>query len=140
MPMQRQIAMRTQRPFRNVVLPVALVSAIVGILWANSHYTAALAVLAGLCLVLVGTGLLAFGTLEDQLAGNEFAMLHDPLTELPNRLLFHDRVHQAILGATRTGARSAVMVLDVDRFKEVNDALGHHMGDLLLYELGYRLT
>jgi len=67
-------------------------------------------------------------------------MLHDPLTELPNRLLFHDRVHQAILGATRTGTRAAVIVLDVDRFKEINDALGHHMGDLLLYELGYRLT
>ena len=122
------------------MLPVALVATIVGILWANEHYTAALAVLAGLCFVLVVTGLLAFGTLEDQLADNEFAMLHDPLTELPNRLLFHDRVHQAILGATRTGARAAVMMLDVDRFKEVNDALGHHMGDLLLYELGYRLT
>jgi diguanylate cyclase (GGDEF)-like protein len=66
-------------------------------------------------------------------------MLHDPLTELPNRLLFHDRVHQAILGATRTGTRAAVMVLDVDRFKDINEALGHHMGDLLLYELGYRL-
>jgi diguanylate cyclase len=129
-----------KRPFRTVVLPVALVGASVGVLWANGHYTAALAVLASLCFVLVLAGLFTFGTLEDQLADNEFAMLHDPLTELPNRLLFHDRVHQAILGATRTGTRVAVMVLDVDRFKEVNDALGHHTGDLLLYELGYRLT
>jgi diguanylate cyclase (GGDEF)-like protein len=140
MPMQRLIAMRIKRPFRNVVLPVALVATIVGILWARGQYTPALAVLAALCFVLVVSGLLAFGTLEERLSDNEFATLHDPLTELPNRLLFHDRVHQAILGATRTGARAAVMVLDVDRFKEVNEALGHHMGDLLLYELGYRLT
>ena len=122
------------------MLPVALVATIVGILWARGDYTPALAVLAFLCFVLVVAGLLAFGSLEERLTDNEFGMLHDPLTELPNRLLFHDRVHQAILGATRTGTRVAVMVLDVDRFKEVNDALGPHMGDLLLYELGYRLT
>src|SRR3954452_2941678 len=139
MPTQRLIVMR-KRPFRTMVLPVALVATIVGILWSGGHYTPALAVLGFLCFVLVVTGLLAFGTIEDKLADNEFGMLHDPLTELPNRLLFHDRVHQAILGATRTGTRVAVMVLDVDRFKEVNDTLGHHMGDLLLYELGYRLT
>jgi diguanylate cyclase len=132
--------MRTRRPFRTVVLPVALVAAIVGILWARGSYTAALVVLAVLCFVLLVAGLLAFGSLEERRADNEFAMLHDPLTELPNRLLFHDRAHQAILGATRTGTRAAVIVLDVDRFGEVNDSLGHHMGDLLLYELGYRLT
>jgi diguanylate cyclase len=132
--------MRIKRPFRTVGAPLALVATVVGILWARGHYSTALAVLAALCFVFVVAGLLNFGTLEDQLADNEFAMLHDPLTELPNRLLFHDRVHQAILGATRTGTRAAVIVLDVDRFKEINDALGHHMGDLLLYELGYRLT
>src|SRR5437764_8117414 len=139
MPTLRLIAMR-KRPFRTVVLPIALVATIVGILWSGGHYTPALAVLAFLCVVLGIARLLALGTVEDQLAVNEFAMLHDPLTELPSRLLFPDRVAQAILGATRTGARVAVMVLDVDRFKEVNDALGHHTGDLLLYELGYRLT
>src|SRR5437764_2440916 len=138
MPTLRLIAMR-KRPFRTVVLPIALVATIVGILWSGGHYTPALAVLAFLCVVLGIARLLALGTVEDQLAVNEFAMLHDPLTELPNRLLFHDRVHQAILGATRTGTRVAVMVLDVDRFKEVNDAGGRHMGALRLYELGYRL-
>jgi diguanylate cyclase len=132
--------MRTRRPLRTVVLPVALVATIVGILWSDGHYTPALAVLAFLCFGLMVAGLFTSGSLEHRLADNEFAKLHDPLTELPGRLLFHDRVHQAILGATRTGTRVAVMVLDVDRFKEVNDALGHHMGDLLLYELGYRLT
>src|SRR4051794_11045539 len=116
MPTQRLIAMRTRRPLRTVVLPVALVATIAGILWSGGHYTPALAVLAFLCFALVVAGLFAFGTLEDQLADNEFSMLHDPLTELPNRLLFHDRVHQAILGATRTGTRMAVIVLDVDRF------------------------
>jgi diguanylate cyclase (GGDEF)-like protein len=128
------------RSFRKVAASVALVAAIVGILWAGGHYTAALGVLAFLCFALLVGGLVAFSTLEVQRVDNEFAMLHDPLTELPNRLLFHDRVHQAILGAARTGTRVAVMVLDVDRFEEVNDSLGHHMGDLLLYELGSRLT
>jgi diguanylate cyclase len=139
MPTHVLIAMR-RRSFRKVAASVTLVAAIVGILWAGGHYTAALGVLAFLCFALLVGGLVAFSTLEVQRVDNEFAMLHDPLTELPNRLLFHDRVHQAILGATRTGNRVAVMVLDVDRFKEINDALGHHTGDLLLYELGYRLT
>jgi diguanylate cyclase len=132
--------MRIRRPFRTLVLPVVLVATIAGILWSGGHYTPALAMLAFLCFVLVAAGLLTSDTRDEQPADNEFAMLHDPLTELPNRLLFHDRLHQAILGATRTGTRAAVMVLDVDRFKEINDELGHHMGDLLLYELGYRLT
>ncbi len=118
---------------------MALAAAAVGILWARASYTAALVVLALLCLALVVAGLRALATLEEQLADNEFAMLHDALTELPNRLLFHDRVHQAILASTRAGTRTAVIVLDVDRFKEINDALGHHMGDLLLHELGNRL-
>src|SRR5262249_14681458 len=51
----------------------------------------------------------------------------------------HGRVHRATRGATRGTTRTAVIVLDVDRFKEINDALGHHMGDLLLHELGNRL-
>jgi diguanylate cyclase (GGDEF)-like protein len=115
------------------------VASVVGVAWARQLYTLALVVLGLLCLVLVVSGLRALRSLEDQLADNEFAMLHDALTELPNRLLFHDRVHQAILAATRAGSRSAVIVLDVDRFKEINDALGHHLGDLLLHELGNRL-
>ncbi|HKN95352.1 MAG TPA: GGDEF domain-containing protein, partial [Thermoleophilaceae bacterium] len=131
--------MRTRRSSRTLA-SVALMGAIVGILWADGHYTAALAVLSALCFVLVAARLLASRAPERGLADSEFALLHDPLTELPNRLLFHDRVHQAILGATRTGTRAAVIVLDVDRFQEINETLGHHMGDLLLYELGYRLT
>ncbi len=77
--------------------------------------------------------------LRRQSAENEHLALHDPLTDLPNRSLFHDRSQQAILGARRDGTGVALMILDLDRFKEVNDTLGHHNGDLLLQEIGARL-
>ena len=65
--------------------------------------------------------------------------LHDALTNLPNRRLFRDRVHQVVVTGKRTGQPAAVMILDLDRFKEVNDTLGHHIGDLLLQQVGVRL-
>jgi diguanylate cyclase (GGDEF)-like protein len=65
--------------------------------------------------------------------------LHDDLTGLPNRVLFRDRVELALLAARRAGGSAVALVLDVDRFKEVNDALGHETGDVLLRELGARL-
>ncbi|MGH9151576.1 MAG: putative bifunctional diguanylate cyclase/phosphodiesterase [Acidimicrobiales bacterium] len=65
--------------------------------------------------------------------------LHDSLTALPNRTLFHQRVQRAIAAASHTDARVAVMLIDLNRFKEVNDTLGHHNGDLLLQDLGRRL-
>ncbi len=68
----------------------------------------------------------------------EYRALYDEPTGLPNRNLLHDRTEQAIL-AGRSNAPAALMLLDVDRFKEVNDALGHETGDLLLRELGARL-
>jgi diguanylate cyclase (GGDEF)-like protein len=61
------------------------------------------------------------------------------LTGLPNRVLFADRISQAIRGASRSGDEVAVFLMDLDRFKEVNDTLGHHSGDLLLQELSARL-
>jgi diguanylate cyclase (GGDEF)-like protein/PAS domain S-box-containing protein len=70
---------------------------------------------------------------------NEYQALHDSLTGLPNRTLFYDRIRQAVLTATREGGRVAVMMMDVDRFKEINDSLGHHVGDALLEELAARL-
>jgi diguanylate cyclase (GGDEF)-like protein len=69
----------------------------------------------------------------------EHQSLHDALTGLPNRALFHDRAEQAILSARRHRTAMAVLLLDLDRFKEVNDTLGHHVGDLLLKEIGPRL-
>jgi diguanylate cyclase (GGDEF)-like protein len=64
---------------------------------------------------------------------------HDELTGLPNRTLFTDRIEQAILAARRENGSPVVMLLDVDRFKEINDTLGHETGDLLLQELAGRL-
>ena len=71
---------------------------------------------------------------------NEHQALHDALTELPNRVLFRDRVAQAIRVAQRDRSSLAVMLMDLDHFKEINDTLGHHHGDLLLQEVGKRLT
>ena len=65
---------------------------------------------------------------------------HDALTALPNRLLFEDRVNQAIGHAEHNGWSVAVLFLDVDRFKLVNDTLGHSAGDRLLQEVARRLS
>jgi len=65
--------------------------------------------------------------------------LYDSLTKLPNRKLFIDRLKQQISSATRNQESFAVLLLDLDRFKEVNDTLGHAVGDILLAQLGPRL-
>ena len=65
---------------------------------------------------------------------------HDPLTGLPNRALFNDRLEVALAHARRNREKLAVMMLDLDYFKEVNDTLGHAAGDQLLQAVGQRLT
>jgi diguanylate cyclase (GGDEF)-like protein/PAS domain S-box-containing protein len=65
---------------------------------------------------------------------------HDALTDLPNRSLFRDRLRQAIRKADRDGQALAVLFIDLDRFKEVNDTLGHVAGDRLLVEAARRIT
>jgi len=65
--------------------------------------------------------------------------MHDPLTALPNRLLFLDRLGLAIARGKRTKAQVAVLFLDLDRFKNVNDSLGHDAGDELLVSVARRL-
>lgn len=69
----------------------------------------------------------------------EHQALHDLLTDLPNRTLLEDRLAQAILNAQRQLASLGLLVMDLDRFKEVNDTFGHHAGDALLRQVGYRL-
>lgn len=84
--------------------------------------------------------------LEDQLAtatkqGDEArrASLHDPLTGLPNRALFNDRLEHGLAVAARNGLHFAVMFLDLDDFKMINDSYGHDVGDLVLQMIAERL-
>jgi diguanylate cyclase (GGDEF)-like protein len=65
--------------------------------------------------------------------------LHDMLTDLPNRSCFYDRADQAMRQGARDGTKSAVMLFDLDRFKEINDTLGHRYGDHVLTEVGPRI-
>jgi diguanylate cyclase (GGDEF)-like protein len=64
---------------------------------------------------------------------------HDALTHLPNRALFNDRLQQAIATALRNKSRLALMFIDLDKFKPVNDTYGHGVGDLLLKEVALRI-
>src|SRR5687767_126083 len=78
---------------------------------------------------------------ERHLANQRVAYLayHDSLTELPNRALFQDRLQQAVMRSHRDDRGLSVLLIDLDGFKEVNDALGHHAGDLVLQEVARRL-
>jgi len=69
----------------------------------------------------------------------EFLAYHDALTGLPNRLLLQDRFDQAVAHAERTGSRVALMFIDLDNFKQINDTLGHATGDVLLKAVSARL-
>ena len=85
---------------------------------------------------------LVFEDVTEQIAQEkelEKLALYDSLTELPNRKLFIDRLNQQIISATRKQENFAVIMLDLNRFKEINDTLGHSVGDTLLSQLGPRL-
>jgi diguanylate cyclase (GGDEF)-like protein/PAS domain S-box-containing protein len=81
----------------------------------------------------------AEAALLSQAALNEHQALHDALTGLANRTLFHTRIEHAVNPRRRTDCRCAVVVVDLDGFKEINDSLGHAAGDELLVELSRRL-
>ena len=74
-----------------------------------------------------------------QTAALRYQAMHDSLTDLPNRSLLMDRLQQALRRAKRESDTLALILLDLDRFKEVNDTLGHHIGDKLLQHVGKRL-
>ena len=86
----------------------------------------------------------AFNHMENGLATREARITElayrDQLTGLPNRTLFHDRLEQAAKVANRAGQNFALLIINLDRFNEVNVILGHHIGDLLLQEISKRLA
>jgi diguanylate cyclase (GGDEF)-like protein len=86
----------------------------------------------------------AFNRMRTGIAERELQVIHqathDGLTGLPNRTLFLDRLEHAIAAVKRTGDSVGMIMMDLDRFKEINDTLGHHFGDQLLNEIGRRLN
>jgi diguanylate cyclase (GGDEF)-like protein len=70
--------------------------------------------------------------LEDQIERSRYLAYHDDLTGLPNRRLLEDRLDQALAVAKRQSSKVAVLLLDLDHFKEVNDSFGHRIGDMTL--------
>jgi diguanylate cyclase (GGDEF)-like protein len=77
--------------------------------------------------------------LRREAADRQHLSLHDPLSGLPNRRHFHELLEAGLAGVRAGGGGLAVLMLDLDRFKEINDALGHETGDALLREVGERL-
>ena len=78
-------------------------------------------------------------TLDEQREQLEYQANHDSLTDLPNRVLFIDRLQQSMNLADRYDKKVAVLFIDLDHFKEINDSLGHHIGDKILVEFSNRM-
>jgi len=76
---------------------------------------------------------------KSQAAAREYQVLHDALTGLPTRTLFHDRLEQAILVGHRTGRPLALLFISLEGFEEINQKVGRYIGDLLLQQIGQRL-
>nr|WP_324258267.1 EAL domain-containing protein [Cellvibrio fontiphilus] len=83
---------------------------------------------------------LAETALREQQSRLNYMAFHDSLTSLPNRSLFYDRIYHGLARARRANSRVALMLLDIDRFKNINDSLGHDAGDILLKAIATRLN
>ncbi|HSC68767.1 MAG TPA: EAL domain-containing protein [Cellvibrio sp.] len=83
---------------------------------------------------------LAENALREQQSRLNYMAFHDSLTSLPNRSLFYDRIYHGLARARRANSKVALMLLDIDRFKNINDSLGHDAGDILLKAIAMRLN
>ena len=76
---------------------------------------------------------------KNQVAALRYQALHDGLTGLPNRVMLFERLEKAVDGARQSLSMAALMLMDLDRFKEVNDTFGHHFGDMILKQVAFRI-
>lgn len=100
----------------------------------------ALFVAGGIIIVLMRNLQRASSQLQAERADAQHRAMHDPLTGLGNRAMFHDRLDTALRSMDRGEPRVALLALDLDRFKQVNDTLGHEAGDELLRQVASRIT
>ncbi len=96
--------------------------------------------LTALYIVLFGISYTLGRKLRRQVKVNAYMAEHDALTNLPNRALFHRRVHESLRRGRKTGRATTIAIIDLDRFKEVNDTLGHYNGHRLLTALSERMA
>ena len=138
MPKQRRIAEQVNRLIR---LQEEQTAAAVQNAEASYIQARDLMLLLGVATLVVGMGIAAYVSRRVSRQAEQLVTqaLYDPLTHLPNRALLHDRLVQEIAYSIRANTGFAVVLMDLDRFKDVNDTLGHEAGDELLCEVGRRL-
>ena len=107
---------------------VFVLAPLIGSIWPETHLEGEIW---NLPKYVAGIGMILL-TLERQVKHNQHLALHDALTGLPNRRLFQDRLNSALERARRSNSSTALLVVDMNHFKLINDTLGHHAGDLLL--------
>lgn len=100
----------------------------IGVLWPTFHVESEVW---NLPKYIVAVGMILL-LLEEQIEHNKYLALHDELSGLPNRRLFQDRLDSALERARRLDTQAALLLIDLDHFKQVNDTVGHHIGDKVL--------